>query len=162
MGWTIPHAKTMFNAYFNAYPEIKAFQDTATHVYSERGVVKTILGRRCRLANGKAYQATSRIIQGSNADILKWKLRHACEMVEGMDGDLRMVLTVHDSFNWLGRKGARAERRVRELVNSIVDVQSPPFNLRVPFALDIKRGSTWSEATFGPKVKFDESMALAA
>jgi hypothetical protein len=56
------------------------------------------------------------------------------------------VKTVADSMfafsQWL-------EARAR--CDALVDVQSPPFNLRVPFKLDIGGGMNWSEATYGGK-----------
>lgn len=155
MGWDIPYAKKMWNDWFAIFPEIKDFQDGATHAMGTRGFVRTILGRRCRLDNPRfAYQATSRIIQGSNADILKWKLLEACRMAEQMGDAVQILLTVHDSIEWQAEASARGLACSREIVEACADVQGPPFLLRVPFRMDVKKGGTWSEATFGKKLRF--------
>lgn len=155
MGWDIPKAKNMWNQWFQVYPEIRTFQDSATHAMGTRGYVRTILGRRCRLDNPKfAYQATSRIIQGSNADILKMKLLQACEMIEQMGDAVQMLLTVHDSLEWQAEESERGRGFSREIVKACSEVQTEPFFLRVPFKMDVKKGRTWAEATFGKKIIF--------
>jgi DNA polymerase-1 len=162
MGWDIGTAKRMWNEWFGIFPEIRTFQDKATHIMGTRGFVRTILGRRCRLDNPRfAYQATSRIIQGSNADILKWKMREALLLAEQMGDHLHMLLTVHDSLEWQATDDARGRECSREIVEACSDVQCEPFNLRVPFKMDVKRGVTWSEATFGKKLKLGEINGVA-
>lgn len=153
MGWEVSYAKRMWNDWFALFPEIRDFQDGATHVMGTRGFVKTILGRRCRLDNPRfAYQATSRIIQGSNADVLKYKLLLACQMIEQMGDAVQMLLTVHDSLEWQAEASERGRKYSREIVEACADVQSEPFKLRVPFKMDVKRGLTWADATFGKKL----------
>jgi DNA polymerase-1 len=162
MNWDEAHARRMWNEWFRGYPEIKDFQDTATAKMKSAGFVRTILGRRCRLDDPRfAYRATSRIIQGSNADILKYKLLRVCEMAEGMGDTLQVLMTVHDSYNWQATKDRAGLEASRALVEECSDVQGPPFLLRVPFKMDVKKGGTWAEATFGPKLKFKEMLDAA-
>lgn len=156
MGWELHEAKAMWNKWFAIYPEIRTFQDTATHIMGTRGFVRTILGRVCRLDNPRfAYQATSRIIQGGNADILKYMLLKACTIAEQAGDLIHILLTVHDSFNWQAEASERGAAISREIVRVCSDVQCEPFNLRVPFKMDVKKGRTWAEATFGKKLKLD-------
>lgn len=158
MNWTEHKARSMWAEWFSIYPEIRDFQDTATAAMKNRGYVRTLLGRRCRLEDPKfAYQATSRIIQGGNADILKWKLRDACVLAEQMGDDLHVLLTVHDSLEWQAVSGPRGEACSSEIVRVCSDVQGPPFLLRVPFKMDVKRGKDWARATFGKKLKLGEA-----
>lgn len=155
MGWDLAYAKKMWNQWFAMLPEVREFQDGATHVMGTRGFVRTILKRRCRLDNPRfSYQATSRIIQGSNADILKWKLLEACRMAEQMGDTVQILLTVHDSINWQAEDSERGLAYSRDLVEACQDVQGEPFLLRVPFKMDVKKGKSWAEATFGKKLKF--------
>lgn len=157
MGWDLTQAKARWNEWMALFPEIRAFQDGVTNKFGTLGYVRTILGRRCRLDNPKlAYQGTSRVIQGSNADILKAKMLVACEMIEQMDGVVEMLLTVHDSLNWQAEATQQGMEYSRELVQACSEVQVEPFNLRVPFVMDVKKGKSWSEATFGKKIKWGD------
>lgn len=152
MNWPLDRATQAFNAWFEAFPGIKGFQDQAKAVFRSRGYVKTILGRRCRLENPRfAYRGTSRIIQGSNADILKERLLACDKYLEG-EGDLvHLLMTVHDSIEYQKPKGAEGERQRAEMRAIMTDVQSPPYNLRVPFVMDSGTGRNWAEATYGPE-----------
>lgn len=152
MNWPLDQASQAFNAWFEAFPSIKGFQDQAKAVFRSRGYVKTILGRRCRLESARfAYRGTSRIIQGSNADILKERLLACDKYLEG-EGDLiHLLMTVHDSIEYQKPLGAEGDRQRAEMKRIMVDVQSAPYNLRVPFVMDSGQGKNWAEATYGPE-----------
>ena len=151
MDWPMDKATEKWNEWFRAFPGIKDFQDTAKTVFRNRGWVKTILGRVCRLEHARfAYRGTSRIIQGSNADILKERLL-ACDKYLEAEGDLiHLLMTVHDSIEGQRPKGAEGLRQHAEMIRIMTDVQSAPYNLRVPFVMDSGSGANWAEATYGP------------
>lgn len=152
MNWPIDVATQKFNEWFDAFPGIKGFQDQAKKVFRSRGYVKTILGRRCRLENARfAYRGTSRIIQGSNADILKERLL-ACDKYLEAEGDLvHLLMTVHDSIEGQRPPTPEGRKQHAEMIRIMTDVQSPPYNLRVPFVMDSGSGKNWAEATYGPE-----------
>ena len=98
-----------------------------------------------------AYKATSRIIQGGNADIVKHKLLEADRFLESEGDVVQLLMTIHDSFLWQGVEDERSKRIMSDLRTMFVDVQSEPFNLRVPFKLDVGGGENWAIATYGGK-----------
>jgi DNA polymerase-1 len=152
MNWSIVQATEAWNKWFELFPGIRGFQDKAKEVLVYRGYVKTLLGRRGRLENPRfAYRATSKIIQGSNADILKYFMVKLDKMLEA-DGDhTHLLMTIHDAFQGQfpdGDEGKQYHEMMREIM---VKVQEPPFNLRVPFVVDSGYGKTWCDATFGGK-----------
>lgn len=152
MNLPLDEATQMFNAWFEAFPGIKEFQNQAKRVFRDRGYVKTILGRRCRLESPRfAYRGTSRIIQGSNADILKERLL-TCDKYLEAEGDLiHLLMTVHDSIEGQRPRTAEGLRQHAEMIRIMTDVQSAPYNLRVPFVMDSGSGKNWAEATYGPE-----------
>lgn len=160
MGWDKDKATEMFNAWFRTFPGIKQFQDDARDRFAARGYVTTLLKRRCRLEQRRyAYRGTSRVIQGGNADIIKYKILQCDEYIEdeGLDDVIQLLLTVHDSLEWQNLMDEAGRRASAELVRICCDVQTPPFNLRVPFIMDVGRGKDWAEATYGDKNKeFDD------
>lgn len=152
MGWTKAEAQVQFDAWFRLFPGIKDFQNLVTGVFRGSGYVKTLLKRRCRLDHPRyAYRGVSRVIQGGNADIVKYKLLQVDKWLEGTyEKLLQLLMTVHDSFNWQAQKGAEGERLSKEAVSLFCDVQTEPFNLRVPFVMDVGHGENWAIATYGP------------
>lgn len=156
MDWSIEQAQEKFSAWFDAFPGIRTLQDQAKTRFKTRGFVKTLLGRRCRLESARyAYRAVSRIIQGGNADVIKYKLLQCDEYIEGegLDELIQLLMTIHDSIAMQALQGERGRAAVKELVRICCDVQGPPFNLRVPFIMDVGIGPNWAIATYGDKSK---------
>lgn len=150
MNWDVDKATQYWNQWFDAFPGIKNFQETASAVLKRRGFIKTLLGRRGRLEQARfAYRAVSKIIQGGNADILKWMMLEIDKMLEAEDDYVQLLMTVHDSIEWQAPEDDRGHAISEEIVRMMLQVQGEPFNLRVPFAVDLNKGRNWCEATFG-------------
>lgn len=150
MGWDLDRATEYWNQWFQAFPAIRDFQETAKAVMKRRGFIRTLLNRRGRLDNIRfAYRAVSKIIQGGNADILKWMMYYIDLYLESEGDIVQLLMTVHDSIEWQAPDTPEGERIAAEIVRMMLDVQSEPFNLRVPFAVDMNKGHNWCEATFG-------------
>lgn len=150
MGWDLTRATKAWNAWFQEFPSIRSFQDKAKARLKNRGYVHTLLGRRCRLEHPRfAYRGTSKIIQGSNADIVKWKMLEADIECEANDDIVQVNMTVHDSFSGQYLDTPEARALFDSIVRQMEQVQCEPFNLSVPFILEGTEGRNWSEATFG-------------
>lgn len=150
MGWPVPKASDAWNQWYGEFPGVKSFQEKAKYRLRNRGWVKTILGRRCRLEHPRfAYRGTSKIIQGSNADIIKLKLLEADIKCEQSGDIVQVLMTVHDSFNGQFQDTPEARSLFEEIMKDMEEVQIEPYNLRVPFLLEGEEGKNWSEATFG-------------
>jgi DNA polymerase-1 len=149
LGWSIDEATRGHRQYLDGMPRIREFQVLAKKVMERRGFVRTILGRIAYISDKRAmYKAVSRIIQGSGADHTKTMLLRACQFAEA-EGNIDIMLTIHDSFIWQCEPSAN----IKELVRIIEDVQSPPFNLAVPIPVEVTRGANWAEASYGKKIK---------
>lgn len=150
MQWPLHRATEKWNEWFGAFPGVKDFQNDAKAVLKGRGYVRTLLGRRGRLDNPRfAYRGASKIIQGSNADILKWYMLTFDKMCEESGDIVQLLMSVHDAFEGQYQDTPYARELLEEIKNEIIQVQGPPFNLMVPFALDDGDGRNWGEATFG-------------
>lgn len=152
MNISVEQAEEYLNRWFKAYPSIKNFQYKAKVRLQNRGYVKTILGRRGRLESPRfAYRAVSKIIQGGNADIMKYVLLKMDRFCEDTGDISRVLMTVHDSFNGQYQKTPEGRANFEEMVAMMEDVKSAPLNLTVPFVAEGHEGSNWSEASFGPE-----------
>lgn len=145
MGIPLHEARRLWNQWHRQFPGIRQFQDANKLQIMREGQVRTLLGRIGRLEHPRfAYRATSKIIQGSQADILKYKM---VEHDKTWGDDFPLQLTVHDSFVFscpFDRKGDLKEIRGR-----LEDVYNHPFNLTVPCVVDVEIGANWAEATYG-------------
>lgn len=150
MDWPLTKATEMFNQWFRGFPGIKAFQDKAKARFRNTGYVMTLLGRRCHLDNPQfAYKGTSRVIQGGNADVIKYKLVEIDKYLESEGDIVHLLMTVHDSINWQAPKTEEGRRISARIVEIATAVQCEPFNLRVPFIMDVGSGPNWAIATYG-------------
>jgi len=152
MDWPLDKATSAHAAWFNAFPGVRSFQNKAKARLKNRGYVFTLLGRKCRLEHPRfAYRGTSKIIQGSNADIAKYKLLEMDRICEQNGDIVEVLMTVHDSFNGQRDDTLAAKNLLDELVRVMEDVQGEPFNLRVPFVAEGEEGLDWAVASFGDK-----------
>ena len=150
MDWPLAKAAEAHAAWFRNFPKVRTFQNNAKSRLKNRGYVMTLLGRRCRLEAPRwAYRGTSKIIQGGNADIAKYKLLEMDRMCEDNGDIVEILMTVHDSFNGQREDTPEAKALMEEIEAVMVDVQGPPFNLRVPFLVDGFDGPNWCVASFG-------------
>lgn len=145
-------ATQLWRRWMDLFPGVPAFQTQAKNVLASRGYVKTILGRRGRLEQYKfAYKAASKIIQGGNADIIKYKMveidRHFEE--NGIDYAW-LTMSIHDALMWVAEDSPRGEAISKWIVERMED-NGAPFNLRVPLVVEMDCGDHWAEASFGNK-----------
>jgi DNA polymerase-1 len=146
----INEAKEIIRRWYQTFQKVGEFTYRASNVAKFRGYVRTILGRRARFSDPRwSYRAANRIIQGSSADILKWKMVQLSLWIERNNYQevIRLILNIHDAIL------VEVHKDYAHLIPTIGDmfasVQEPPFNLRVPFYADYHKGSNWSEASYG-------------
>ncbi len=148
MSMPLDKATKMWNLWFSMFPKIKNFQDKAKQVILRRGFVRTLLGRRCRMDNPRfSYKATSRIIQGGSADLMKYKLLEIDKWLENHGDVGQLLMTVHDSVVFQTPDTEEGRSIAEEIKRIMEDVKSEPFNLRVPFVADANDGATWADAS---------------
>lgn len=153
LGIDYEEAKYIIGRWHRTFPKVSYFTKQASLKAEERQYVFTILGRRARFTNPNySYRAANRIVQGGSADILKWKMVEIENAIvaDGLQDEIRMLLTVHDSLVFEVNKD-RAQWCIDYIEKKMIDVQTPPFNLRVPFKVDYKFGAHWGIATYGEK-----------
>lgn len=152
LGISYDEADRYFKQWYRLFPNVTNFRKRAASVAQSRGYVKTILGRRRRFPDPRwAYKASNAVIQGGSADIIKYKMVEVNDWIEreNLEAQVQMILTIHDALLFQVN-----EKDAKELANKITEilanVNSDPFNLRVPFSADYKyMGANWGVATYG-------------
>lgn len=151
MGWPLDRAAAAHRAWFDLFPGVRKFQNGAKQALLQRGYVRTLCGRRCRLDSPQfAYKGTSKIIQGGQADMMKYKLVQLDKFFESIGDELaQLLLSIHDSVIFQMVQGAAGDEISARVNEILIDVQGPPFSLRVPFVAEGHRGKSWADATYG-------------
>ena len=148
-------ARAYIDAYFERFPGIRAYMDTARETARERGFVETLFGRRVHVAGirdanraRRAFSERAAInapIQGSAADIIK----RAMIRIPGRlrEGGLaaRMLLQVHDELLFEVPQ-AELERTVAAVRDTMEQAALPAIDLTVPLVADAGWGATWADA----------------
>ncbi len=140
-------AKGFIDAYFERFPGVKKYMDSASEKAEELGFVETILGRRryfSELKGGgqsKKFARRAAIntpIQGSAADLIKLAMLKIFECLNEGDFRTKMISTVHDEliFDVPKDEVETATALIKETMENV-------FELDVPLIVDIGVGSDW-------------------
>lgn len=161
LGRTLEEVKPMFEQYHERLPFIRYTYNAVSRVASNRGYIKTILGRRRRFeaweVKKKIYdteeeasrhgiarrafthKALNALLQGSAADQMKkamvdlWNSGMVQEF--GAPG-----LTVHDEIDWSLPRGRP------EVVAEVKRIMQDAVKLNVPVITDVGTGDNWQKA----------------
>jgi DNA polymerase-1 len=144
-------AREILDAYFESFPNVRAYMTESVREAKARGYTTTIFGRRRQLPelasdNFRIRQMGERMaqnapVQGSAADIFKLAMIELDDALEARKVRSRMVLTVHDELV------LEVPEDEHDLVEALVrDVMEHAAELRVPLVVDIGYGRSWAEA----------------
>lgn len=145
LGKPMDEAMKIVNQYFDAMPEIRALQAEASNIMKNRRYVRSILWRRSRLeAPGKEYKAVNRLLQCSNADMIKLSMVKLDEMHRSVGG-IDMLNNVHDSidFQYMPDRRDAYEESLRIMCDFP--------EISIPIEVDEDSGPDWAWASYGEK-----------
>jgi DNA polymerase I len=144
-------AAKILDAYFEAFPNVKAYMDATVIEARKNGYTETLFGRRrpipellnsnWRIRQAGERQAMNAGIQGLAADIFKVALvRIDHELVDGGYHSV-LVLQVHDEVI------VEVPDDEREVVGPLViDLMRGAAELNVPLEVNVAWGDTWAAA----------------
>ena len=144
-------AATILDAYFVAFPNVKAYMDATVVEARKRGYTETLFGRRrpipellngnWRIRQAGERQAMNAGIQGLAADIFKVALVHVDDALQERGLESRLVLQVHDEVL------VEVPQHEREVVGPlVVDLMRNAAALDVPLEVNVSWGTTWADA----------------
>jgi len=148
-------AREFIDAYFTAYPRVKACREEIIASAVETGYVTTVLGRRRNLPDikvpdpmrrgGAERMAVNTVFQGSAADLIKLAMiaihrALASERPDGKPWVSRMILQIHDEL--LFEAPPEELAYLRKLVTAKME---GAMELRVPLTVSIGTGKNWLE-----------------
>jgi DNA polymerase-1 len=144
-------AAVILDAYFVAFPNVKAYMDRTVIEARERGYTETLFGRRrpipelmnsnFRVRQAGERQAMNAGIQGLAADIFKVALVHIDEALVAGEYDSRVVLQVHDEVI------VEVPDDEHDVVGDlVVGLMRDAADLDVPLEVNVSWGETWASA----------------
>jgi len=144
-------AAQILDAYFAAFPAVKAYMERTVAEARERGYTETLFGRRrqipelaasnYRIRQAGERQAMNAGIQGLAADIFKVALVRLDERLAAEGLQSRLILQVHDEV--LLEVPPDEVDHVGKLV---VEVMAGAADLRVPLEVNLSVGDSWADA----------------
>jgi DNA polymerase I len=147
----VSEASEILNAYFAAFPSVRAYMDQVVAESRSKGYTETLFGRRRpipellsdnpRVRQAGERQAMNAGIQGLAADIFKVALIRLDEALEGGGYESRITLQVHDEVVCEVPTAEMAD--LRELVPAVM---ASAADLCVPLLVNLSVGSTWAAA----------------
>lgn len=144
-------AADIIEAYFEEFPAVKEYMDSAIEKAREHEYVETVLGRRRYLRDINSRNATVRgfaernavnaPIQGTAADIIKIAMINIHEYLRHENLKTRMILQVHDELLFDAPK-----EEVDIVTPKIVELMTNALPLSVPMEVGLGVGKNWLEA----------------
>lgn len=144
-------AQEFIRRYFEKYPGVKRFMDTAASMGQERGYALTLMGRRRYLPELKSDKAAVREfgkraamntpVQGTAADIIKLAMVRVDEALRRENMRSRLILQVHDEL-LLECPPEEADRAAKLLEEAMEHV----IALKVPLLAEVHQGQSWAQA----------------
>ena len=148
---TVKEAKSFIESYFESFPNIKTYIDSAVKNASEKGFSETMTGRRRPIegldeSNGLAAANARNIavnspIQGSAADLIKLAMIKIEKRLEEENLQAKMLLQVHDELVF-----ECPESEVEKVMQLVKDNMEHAMELNIPIVADIGYGTDWLEA----------------
>lgn len=147
----VSEAQQVLDAYFVAFPSVRAYMDRTIDEARERGYTETLFGRRrqipelsspnFRIRQAGERQAMNAGIQGLAADIFKVALVRLEHSLEASGGKSRLILQVHDEVIC-----EVTPDELDSVTALVLDAMSGAFDLRVPLEVHLSVGDSWAAA----------------
>jgi DNA polymerase-1 len=95
---TEEEARRIDNAYYLAFPGIKAYQTYCYRRAEEFAYTENLFGVKYYNVNG--HNLINMLVQGSAAYLLKWKIREAYDFLKENNLKSRFQMNIHDELSW--------------------------------------------------------------
>lgn len=144
----VAKAQEIRQRYYDTYPGFKALSDRATAGARSIGKSRLWTGRYRHFFDPKeeARKAMNSLMQGGGADVVERQMARLYEAVAApSNGEVRMVLTVHDSVVFEIKKGTEHKylNRIRDIMEDVDTITAfTGESFGVKFAVDIHKWAT--------------------
>jgi DNA polymerase-1 len=148
-------AAAYIKKYFERFPGIRAYMDSAKNFAREHGYVQTIFGRKCWVAGIKSKtpaerafaerQAINAPLQGAAADIIRRAMIRMPDALRAAGLKARMLLQVHDELVFEAPE-AEADATRATVKRIMENAPHPAVQIDVPLVVEANAAKTWAAA----------------
>ncbi|MFH1228565.1 MAG: DNA polymerase I [Planctomycetota bacterium] len=152
LGMSHSLAQSYIDHYFQRYPKVKNYFETALVKARKDGYVTTLMGRKRPLPEINSANATVRgfaeraainaPLQGTAADIMKLAMIKVYNRLQADKFQAKMTLQVHDELVFEAPLD-----ELKELVKIVRQEMEGVTELDVPLKVDISKGLNWADMT---------------
>ncbi len=151
-GVSMKEAKAFIERYFETYPAIRNYIDSAIQFARDHEYTQTLSGRRrplkeinnsrdgAALANAQNIAVNSPV-QGTAADLIKLAMIRVQKKLEESHSRAKMLLQVHDELVF-----ECPQDECSDIMKLIAHEMEQAFDLGVPLKVDVSFGKNWLEA----------------
>lgn len=153
---TRAEAQEFFNAYFNTFTRLAEYLEETKAFARAHGYTETYFGRRRYFPGMNSAvpfiraqaerMAINAPVQGTAADVIRIAMVRIAEFLkrEKLEGDVRMLLQVHDELVFEIRDGRVSELapKLREIMEKVLTREETKG---VPIVAEVKVGKNWDE-----------------
>lgn len=150
-GVTLKEAKEFIEKYFESFPAIKNYIESAKNSAREYGFTRTILGRKRPVPEIRSDNPMTRVngeniavnspIQGSAADIIKLAMINIHRELTDIRLEGKLLLQVHDELVL-----SCPPKEIDEVKKIVQNCMENAVKLDVPLLVEIGHGQNWLEA----------------
>lgn len=147
----VEEADKFIRAFYDSYPQIRAYYDAYLEKGKKDGYVETLLGRRRYVFEypGQKFidNSTRRVlinypIQGSAADLMRKAMVQIQKDVLDKDKSIKMLLQIHDDLVFEIDNDAT---KIDQTVSQIREIMCHIYPLSIPIEVDVRMGKNWGE-----------------
>ena len=151
LGITQKEATEYINRYFEQYPKVREFEKKIIEYAEKYGYTETFFGRRRiiegissknkNIKNQAERMAVNSVIQGTAAEILKKVMIELYKVLEGKEGEINLLLQVHDELIFEIK-----EEKIEEYKKIIEDIMRNAVKFDdVLLDINTNIGKNWAE-----------------
>lgn len=144
-------AQSYIDAFYTAYPAVRAYHTTLLEQCRERGYVETFFGRKRyipsindrnrMIRSASEREAINMPIQGTCADIIKYAMLSLQEKLQTLFPRSKLLLQVHDELVFEVHKEER-----EACMNMIQKTMEQVVDWKIPLSVSISSGNNWKSA----------------
>lgn len=150
LGIDIREAASFIEAYFERYPQVRAFIENCISSARKMGKSVTMIGRERELPDINSTNMMMRLaserlaintpLQGSAADLIKLAMLKIDALLQECQMKSYMVLQVHDELIF-----EAPDEELAGLIPLVKEAMEGVFSLKVPLVVDVTVGKNWGE-----------------
>jgi DNA polymerase I-like protein with 3'-5' exonuclease and polymerase domains len=141
VGGSAKEGEQLINSFLKNTPKLRALREKVSRVFSEKGTLPCLDGRRLRVRS--EHSALNTLLQGAGAIVMKQALVILDRKLRQQNIDYKFVANVHDEWQIEVKEGS--EETVGQLGVDAIREAGEALQMRCPLTGEYRAGNNWKE-----------------